>query len=627
MAPEDAVSSPAGRRRQRGHRHAPARGGHASSAMAATELTLPHTVLEGHRFVLEPIAAGERPAVVGPAVRHALRDMAPGEYACNERILAALAERDIDFELPPRPTSSTGSSATSSTRPPSCPVARSSRSRAPGTFAGFRRPGDARRGHPQLHRRAGHDLARERASPRARRRGSIARLPLREPRWRRRGHAHRGRRPSVPHNLEFVLRTLAGFMVHPNVGAVLAVDYPGAGYGNAELRRYVSAHGYPLADVPPRVPDHRRRASRPSCERAERVVRELAPGGHRVDAHRRAALGAQGRAAVRWLGRLLGGLGQRAGRLGRQAAHPPRRQRQPRRDRRAHRRRVATCSGTCATSRRLGASSSASRPSRSASRTTAPRPRAIPPAATTTAGSTTSPLKSIGAARKFDPEVRLDHVIDYGEPMTEPGYYFMDSPGNDLESIAGQVAAGCNLIFFTTGNGSITNFPFVPTLKFVTTTRPLPDAGRRDGRQRRPLQRRRVDGGAGRRDLRRWLGRSRRASAARASAPATARSSCGATGSRSTTASSTTCASRPFPTVRPLATRPRGASTAPLRGPATPTRASPADQVALVMPTSLCSGQVARLIAERLNARLAADAPSDALRLARAHRGLRLDQH
>jgi altronate dehydratase len=79
-------------------------------------------------------------------------------------------------------------------------------------------------------------------------------------------------------------------------------------------------------------------------------------------------------------------------------------------------------------------------------------------------------IKSIGAARKKDPEVRLDYVIDYGERMTGPGYYFMDSPGNDLESIAGQVASGCNLIFFTTGNGSITNFPFVPTIKFVTTT-------------------------------------------------------------------------------------------------------------------------------------------------------------
>ncbi|QDY44375.1 UxaA family hydrolase [Candidatus Pantoea soli] len=78
-------------------------------------------------------------------------------------------------------------------------------------------------------------------------------------------------------------------------------------------------------------------------------------------------------------------------------------------------------------------------------------------------------LKSIGAARKKDPATYIDHIIEYGEPMHKPGYYFMDSPGNDLESIAGQVAAGANLILFTTGNGSITNFPFVPTLKIVTT--------------------------------------------------------------------------------------------------------------------------------------------------------------
>jgi altronate dehydratase len=46
----------------------------------------------------------------------------------------------------------------------------------------------------------------------------------------------------------------------------------------------------------------------------------------------------------------------------------------------------------------------------------------------------------------------------------------ISSPGNDLESIAGQVASGCQLIYFTTGNGSVTNFPFVPTIKLVTTT-------------------------------------------------------------------------------------------------------------------------------------------------------------
>ena len=37
-------------------------------------------------------------------------------------------------------------------------------------------------------------------------------------------HTEGGSR-SEPNNRELLLRTLAGFMVHPNVGAVLAVDY------------------------------------------------------------------------------------------------------------------------------------------------------------------------------------------------------------------------------------------------------------------------------------------------------------------------------------------------------------------------------------------------------------------
>jgi len=65
-------------------------------------------------------------------------------------------------------------------------------------------------------------------------------------------------------------------------------------------------------------------------------------------------------------------------------------------------------------------------------------------------------------------------VLEYSDPdrskTADRGYYFMDSPGNDLESIAGQVGCGCNVVLFITGNGSITNFPFVPTIKIMTTS-------------------------------------------------------------------------------------------------------------------------------------------------------------
>ena len=68
---------------------------------------------------------------------------------------------------------------------------------------------------------------------------------------------------------------------------------------------------------------------------------------------------------------------------------------------------------------------------------------------------------------------RLAHHANGIPPLrdlADPGFTFMNGPGNDLEGIAGQVGAGCNLILFVTGNGSITNFPFVPTLKITTTT-------------------------------------------------------------------------------------------------------------------------------------------------------------
>ncbi len=207
-------------------------------------------------------------------------------------------------------------------------------------------------------------------------------------------------------------------------------------------------------------------------------------------------------------------------------------------------------------------------------------------------------LKSIGAARKKDPEVRLDYVIDYGAPMKEPGYYFMDSPGNDLESIAGQVASGANLILFITGNGSITNFPFVPTLKFVTTTGRFEllanemdvNAGRyNDGMPMDELGeetfRLAIETASGRRSKGELAGH--------------AQVSIWRDWPRTSPEGLESVRARPEPGGVPLeaAAEPPSA----IRFEAIPTgRGHATDQVGLVMPTSLCSGQVARLIAEHL---------------------------
>jgi hypothetical protein len=68
-----------------------------------SEFEISHTVLEGHRFAIEPVAEGEDLLSWDLRFGRAMRDIAPGDYACNEKILKALAERHVDFKLPPEP--------------------------------------------------------------------------------------------------------------------------------------------------------------------------------------------------------------------------------------------------------------------------------------------------------------------------------------------------------------------------------------------------------------------------------------------------------------------------------------------------------------------------------------------
>ena len=62
-----------------------------------------HTVLEGHRFAIFRIRKGEPLLSWGLPFGLALRDIEPGEYLCNEKILRSLKERNMDFVLPAAP--------------------------------------------------------------------------------------------------------------------------------------------------------------------------------------------------------------------------------------------------------------------------------------------------------------------------------------------------------------------------------------------------------------------------------------------------------------------------------------------------------------------------------------------
>ncbi len=84
-------------------------------------------------------------------------------------------------------------------------------------------------------------------------------------------------------------------------------------------------------------------------------------------------------------------------------------------------------------------------------------------------GLTTIYEKSLGAVVKGG-STPLRAVYAYAERVTEPGLAFMDTPGNDLASISGQVAGGANLVLFTTGRGSVSAGILAPCLKIATNT-------------------------------------------------------------------------------------------------------------------------------------------------------------
>ncbi len=77
--------------------------------------------------------------------------------------------------------------------------------------------------------------------------------------------------------------------------------------------------------------------------------------------------------------------------------------------------------------------------------------------------------KSLGAVAKAGSSPLMD-AIGYAEPIVSPGMVFMNTPGYDPPSLAGLVAGGCNLIAFTTGRGSAIGFPSVPVVKIASNS-------------------------------------------------------------------------------------------------------------------------------------------------------------
>ena len=559
--------------------------------------TISHTILEGHRFAIAPIAGGDYLLSWGLPFGKAMRDIRPGEYVCNAGILDALRLRRLDFALPAVPNFADYSAAYHLDAGAFRPGAQIPLHERRGTFEGYPRPAGRGTGTRNYIVILGTTSLT----------GSFAKA------LESRFTAESGRHANIdgitavahteggghtrPNNLEFLLRTLAGFCVHPNVGAVLAVDYGTEVVTNAMLEEYMRAHSYPLDAVIHRFHTIREDLGA-ALDECEGIIRRWIP---EVNA---AVRSTQPMSGLR-VGLQCGGSDAFSGVSGNPLAGWVARE-------------VIRHGGAASlaeTDELIGAEAYILANTRDL--TTAQRflekieifkervawhgqsAEGNPTGGNKFRGLYNIAIKSIGAARKKDPDVRLDRVIDYSERMDEPGFYFMDSPGNDLESIAGQVASGCNVIFFTTGNGSITNFPFVPTIKFVTTSgrwnllskdmdvnagryldgAPMEDLGMETFRYS-------VDVVSGTPSVGERAGHSQ--------------VSIWRDWAQTDGSHLDELRSRPVPDGKPIAIRAQVKCDARLR--ALPVANGYAtDQVALILPTSLCSGQIAGRIAQHLN--------------------------
>lgn len=85
-------------------------------------------------------------------------------------------------------------------------------------------------------------------------------------------------------------------------------------------------------------------------------------------------------------------------------------------------------------------------------------------------GISTIEEKSLGCIHKAG-SAPIQGVLGYAETPPGAGLYVMDTPGMDVESMAGLAAGGVQVMVFTTGRGTPTGNPIMPVIKATANRR------------------------------------------------------------------------------------------------------------------------------------------------------------
>ncbi len=78
--------------------------------------------------------------------------------------------------------------------------------------------------------------------------------------------------------------------------------------------------------------------------------------------------------------------------------------------------------------------------------------------------------KSLGCITKGG-TTPINEVVGYAERPSKRGLVVMDTPGYDIDSMAGMAAGGAHLVLFTTGRGSVAGFPALPVVKISSNSK------------------------------------------------------------------------------------------------------------------------------------------------------------